>query len=285
VHALLLAAALATQGPDGSRGDRLVRVELLADRATVAPGDTLTLAVKLAVEPGWHIYWQNPGDSGVPTRFELSGSEGFEIGEVRFPLPEREVAEGDIVTYVHKGEVLFLADVRAPKDASKLPAAGSKLAFGVEASWLACTEVCFAGSGKARVELPIAAAGAASKVANEKVFADARTRLPRPWKELEGATLAWSGSGERRELAISVRGATAIELFPSLTGNAELEGRAVASDAGSARLTADLRIKGSAPPGPPRLVGVLAVKTAQGQASFQLDTTPDRNSDQTRIPR
>jgi thiol:disulfide interchange protein DsbD len=247
----------------------------LADRAEVRPGDVFTLGVKLSVEPGWHIYWENPGDSGLPTRILLRGPEGFEIGESRFPTPKREVAEGDIVTYVHKGEVLFLADVRAPSTFGTGLAAGSKAVFDVDASWLVCIEACYPGSGKARLEIPVATAES-SALANEKLFAAARARLPRPWKELEGAELEWSGSGDRRMLKISVPRAVGLELFPLTSETTSLEGRAVAKDDHSCRLTADLRFREPSPPELPRLKGVLLVRTEKGEGSFQMDSTFDR---------
>src|SRR5258707_1292635 len=89
------AAQDAAQASKGARGDALVKVELLADRAAIRPGEAFTLAVHLTVEPGWHIYWDNPGDSGLPTKIRPRGPEGFEFGAPRSPAPVREVAEGD----------------------------------------------------------------------------------------------------------------------------------------------------------------------------------------------
>ena len=48
----------------------LVTADLVAESASIAPGTTLWLDVRLAVKPGWHVYWQNPGDSGLPTAID-----------------------------------------------------------------------------------------------------------------------------------------------------------------------------------------------------------------------
>ncbi len=267
----------------GARGDTLVKVELLADRAAIRPGEAFTLAVHFTVEPGWHIYWDNPGDSGLPTKMHVRGPEGFEIGEPRAPAPVREFAEGDIVTYVHKGEVVYLVDARAPKVLPKGLVPGLRAAFDVDASWLVCIEACYPGAGKAHLEVPLAAAeAAASALANEKVFAAARARMPRPWKELGSADLEWSGAGERRMLRISVPGATALELFPLASATTSLEGRVVAADDNACRLTADLRFREPEPPEPPRLKGVLWVKTARGESCYDLDSTGTRTAGEPR---
>jgi thiol:disulfide interchange protein DsbD len=257
----------------GARGDALVKVELLADRAAVRPGEAFTLAVHFTVEPGWHIYWDNPGDSGLPTKMRARGPEGFEIGEPRAPAPVREVAEGDIVTYVHKGEVVYLLDARAPTEFPKGLTPGLKAGFDVDASWLVCIEACFPGAGKAHLDLPLAAAEApAPATANDRMFAAARARMPRPWKDLGSADLEWSGSGERRMLRITVPGATSLELFPFASETTSLEGRVIAADERSCRLTADLRFREPAPPAPPRLKGVLVVKSARGEFYYQMDS-------------
>ncbi|HEV8111920.1 MAG TPA: protein-disulfide reductase DsbD domain-containing protein [Planctomycetota bacterium] len=269
--ALALVAALAPQDSAVPRGNRLVKLELIADRAAVAPGETFTLGVKFAVEKGWHIYWDNPGDSGLPTKIQLRGPEGFTIGAPRSPTPEREVAEGDIVTFVHKGDVLFLADVRAPKE---IPKDMTKIAFDVDASWLVCIESCFPGSGKAHLELPLAGANASKPApANEKVFEAARARLPRPWSELE-SEIEWSGSGEHRTLRFSVPRASSLEIFPLTSETTSLVGRTTAKDDRACRLVADLAYRDTTPPGAPRLKGLLVVKTAQGESAYEFDTAP-----------
>src|SRR5258708_12123541 len=45
---------------------RHARVELVSQRLTVAPGEKSWLAVHFTLDPGWHIYLQNPVASGPP---------------------------------------------------------------------------------------------------------------------------------------------------------------------------------------------------------------------------
>ncbi|WP_353270719.1 hypothetical protein [Wolbachia endosymbiont (group A) of Hedychridium roseum] len=35
---------------------------------------TLKGAIKVTVEPGWHIYYKDPGDFGLPTSFDCKGN-------------------------------------------------------------------------------------------------------------------------------------------------------------------------------------------------------------------
>ena len=49
-------------------GKGLVTATLLADVDSVKAGKTFNLGVLLKIKPGWHVYWKNPGDSGMATK-------------------------------------------------------------------------------------------------------------------------------------------------------------------------------------------------------------------------
>src|SRR5687767_12886440 len=88
----------------------LVKPSLLADAATVAPGGSFTLGVRLKMKPHWHTYWVNPGEAGDATKVSLTGPPGFEFGAVQWPLPSMIDAPGGI-TYGYEDEVLLLVPV------------------------------------------------------------------------------------------------------------------------------------------------------------------------------
>src|ERR1700735_1486374 len=67
----------------------LVKPALYAESATVAPSRTLWLDLHLAGASGWHIYWRNPGDSGLPTTIHWTLPAGFAAGDIQWPVPER----------------------------------------------------------------------------------------------------------------------------------------------------------------------------------------------------
>lgn len=248
-----------------SEGSRLVKVALLADTTAVRAGDTFQLAVKLDVRARWHIYWENAGDAGMPTRAWLKGPEGFEIGAVRFPVPERHEEEGDIVSYVHEGEVVLLAQVKAPSTL----APDAKLRFSVECDWLVCTDYCLSGSGRASLELPIAAAGAPRAGANEELFRAAAAKLPGEWKSVAGerATFAIERGAEPGafRVSINVPDADALEFFPAAKAQAKLVKRTLVKlDAGS-RIELDMERADGASVDDPR--GVLWIRRGANEAS------------------
>src|SRR5689334_13526738 len=249
-------------------GNKLVRVELLSERAKIHPGEHFTLAAQLNVSRGWHIYWgENPGDSGVPTRLELEGPKGFELGAARFPVPERHAEEGDIVTFVHEGKVLVLFDAVAP---AKL-AAGEKVRFELSASWLVCTTRCFQGEGEASLELECAAAGEALP-ANEALFKEARAKLPRPLSELTGLSTGSNIDVQKLgdfRVSIAAKGALELGFLPTDQKNPAFVSATTTPEGGLELLYRwKEQPKGEAHFACP---GILSVKTSTGTAQYWFD--------------
>src|ERR1700760_3966729 len=52
-------------------------------------GAVLLGGIAFQLQPGWHTYWRNPGDSGVPPRFDFSKSDNVEAVTVLWPAPQK----------------------------------------------------------------------------------------------------------------------------------------------------------------------------------------------------
>jgi thiol:disulfide interchange protein DsbD len=124
------------------------------------------------MEPGWHTYWRNPGDSGLPTRVRWTLPEGFVAGEIRWPYPVRFVS-GPVVSYGYTGEVLLPVEIRVPATAT-----GSEAHLLARVEWLECQEACLPGKAELSLTLPVRAGARPSRAA--AAFGEARRRLPRP---------------------------------------------------------------------------------------------------------
>jgi thiol:disulfide interchange protein DsbD len=261
---LIAAPLLPVQDDEMPDGDKLVQVTLFADHEAVKPGGKLTLAVRYAIEPKWHIYWENPGDSGLATRAKFQAPEGWSVGALRFPTPMRHEDPGDITTFIFEKEMVLLAEVAVPANAKP----GTKVAFAVDASWLVCTDLCVPGSGKGAVEVTVADA---DKTANEAVFAAARARLPKPWTEFSKARTSWSGDETEPKLTLIVPGAQSLDFFPLDVAPVSLEEMSIDAGKSGATLRATFRFKRKSEQDEPRIRGVLRVRTESGEASYALD--------------
>jgi thiol:disulfide interchange protein DsbD len=150
--------------------DAHAQVQVLADASTVEAGRPFALAVVLTPDPGWHVYWKNPGESGLPTKIHVEAPAGFVVGDMAYPLPERIVVPGNIVNYGYPAETVFLLPVTPPKTLTD----GATVALTVKVSWLCCKDECMPGRASLPLSLPVGKAAAA----NEAVFAQARATMP-----------------------------------------------------------------------------------------------------------
>ncbi len=129
--------------------------ELVADTAVVQPGQSFDVALRLDLDPHWHVYWKNPGDTGLAPSIEWTLPEGFEVGELEFMAPEKIITPPDFVSYGYEGEVFFLARVTAPDTL----AAGEAVTLKADASWLVCEQMCIPGDAQLALSLPVAESG------------------------------------------------------------------------------------------------------------------------------
>jgi DsbC/DsbD-like thiol-disulfide interchange protein len=101
--------------------------------------------VEIRLAPGWKTYWRYPGDSGVPPRFDFSGSQNVKSVTVRFPPPQRLPDESGI-TIGYKHDVVFPLDI-VPEDAAKPVTLRLKLDYAV------CEKICVPADAKAELTL------------------------------------------------------------------------------------------------------------------------------------
>ena len=76
----LWALALVAGQAAAQTGDVVVtghaETRLAAENVAAAPGETVTLALMQELEDHWHVYWRNPGDSGLPPERQPAGHPG-----------------------------------------------------------------------------------------------------------------------------------------------------------------------------------------------------------------
>jgi thiol:disulfide interchange protein DsbD len=153
----------------------LVKADLVSETASIAAAATVWVDLHLEVKPGWHIYWRNPGDSGLPTAIDWRLPPGFSAGQMLWPTPEHFVQSG-IGNYGYAGTVDFLVPVTVAQELTTGQSAG----LDAEASWLACADICIPGSAKLRLNLPVVEQPSTPDPAIAQLFAAARRHLPVP---------------------------------------------------------------------------------------------------------
>jgi thiol:disulfide interchange protein DsbD len=159
-------------------GESKAASEVKADHVTLSlaleqaprPGATVWVAIQQNIDPGWHTYWRNPGDSGLATSVAWSLPAGVNAGEIAWPAPERFVT-GSIVNFGYAGSAVMLVPLSVGR-ASTLASGHATL------SLLECAQMCI--PERVALDLPQAATPGSAAL-----FAGARSTLPRV---LHGAT-------------------------------------------------------------------------------------------------
>ena len=170
VAGLAVAVGAPNAAAQTSQPTRHVKASLVAENDTVRPGQTLVVGIRLEMEKGWHTYWRNPGDSGLPTRVRWELPEGFVAGEIRWPYPVR-FTTGPLVSYGYEHEVLLPVELRVPQSIG-----GGEVRVAGRVDWLECQEACLPGKAEVALTLPVRSASQPGPHA--ALFAEARRRLP-----------------------------------------------------------------------------------------------------------
>lgn len=268
---LLILAAIAFGAP--AYGAPLARAQteyvdsaLYAERAGLVPGETTWFALNQDVRDGWHVFWVNPGDAGLPLALDWSLPEGFEAGAIIHPAPEY-IPVGPLASYAHEGAPTFLIPVRTPAGAG----VGDVIDVAINASWQACEEICVPEDARYEFSLPVLAADDAPASENQIRFAAARLALP---EEFTGDA-EFRRVGEHYELAVPEWPETSTDyafFFPAD------EGLTTPAAAQTARIADSALIVKMQPgwiDGPPgeTVRGVIAVGEGAERRAFEVEAT------------
>ena len=150
-----------------------VQVQLIPEVESIRPGQPFTVGLHLRMDPEWHTYWKNPGDSGLATRLLWKLPEGFQAGPIEWPYPA-VFKQGPVTSYGYTGEVLLPVTITPPATL----AAGTSVTLAARADWLECREACLPGRRELSLVLPVRADGPRVSAQWAPAFAAARARLP-----------------------------------------------------------------------------------------------------------
>lgn len=150
-----------------------VSVSLIDDPSAAATSPRLGLRFRL--DPGWHVYWRNPGDSGGPPSVHWTQlPAGWSPGELLWPVPDR-IPLGPLVNYGYTGDVVLPMVLRTTGGADK---AGATLV--ADLRWLVCHDICVPGKARLALAWPVPDRERGAAAEWSRLLADARRKLPSP---------------------------------------------------------------------------------------------------------
>jgi len=228
-----------------------VEAELVPATSAAVPGQPLTIALRLKMRDGWHTYWRNPGDSGLPTTLEWKLPPGVTAGAIDWPAPHA-LPVGPLVNYGYEGEILLPSSLAIPASAKS----GETLALAARADWLVCKETCIPEGADLELAMPVAATAGPHPRWGAPIAATLAA-LPRP---LEGWRVDAHGEGQKVRLTLTPPEGAAdpgrLGFFPHDEGRIEASAPQTATREGSAYVLT-LPVAYQLVPGFTRVAGVI----------------------------
>ena len=163
---------VAGDGGPGPVNSQHLTVGLVSAASAIAPGGTLQTGLVITLEPHWHVYWVNAGDSGEPPKITWTLPSGITAGPMQFPVPSR-LPLGPLMDFGYENTAAFPVQFTAAKSVKAGP-----VHLDAKVSWLVCREVCI--PGKAHLGLNLTVAPGAAQTKPTGVLGDALNLIPKP---------------------------------------------------------------------------------------------------------
>jgi DsbC/DsbD-like thiol-disulfide interchange protein len=148
-------------------------VSLVTETSSIQPGSEFTLGVHFTLEPGWHIYWVNSGDSGETPRITWQLPAGFSAGEIRWPAPSK-LGSATVVDFGYERDVTLLVPVHV----AATVAVNQTALLGADVRLLICSNMCIPSKTAAKLSISVKAHPPQMDGAGETLLREAQARLP-----------------------------------------------------------------------------------------------------------
>lgn len=193
-------------------GAQHLSVNLLMPPAEIYPGQSFTAGIDFKIEPGWHIYWQNAGDSGEPPSAQWSLSKGISAGPLQFPAPER-LPLGPLMDYGYENEVVLPVSFHVDPH---FHGSSGHATFTAKVFWLVCQNVCMPGQATLTLTRPALSEPPTTPTINidtQQKISAYQARLPQSLPRGAKARFEMTQHGIRLTVLLGYK-VTAAQFFP-----------------------------------------------------------------------
>jgi thiol:disulfide interchange protein len=246
-------------------GEPKVKAQLIAEQESIQPGKAFWVALKLDIEPEWHVYWRNPGDSGMATRITWDIPTGAQAGPIVWPTPRR-IEIPPLVNYGYDNQVLLLTQIVPPADFT-----GDLMSLKARADWLVCHEVCIPEGANLELNLPVKPEDPITG-AWGSAFNIIRKKIPQPYT---GTALVHKNDEKSFTLDLkNFAGSAMILEAYFFGGDAELVTHALNQPFTQSAQDLQLTIpyNTTTKDHPDKVEGDIWIRTPEGESSFSIDT-------------
>lgn len=203
------ATAAPAPEPEEVVPDVVARATLTPLVSSIVPGKTFQMALKFEIVDGYRLSWTNPGDVGKMPTVRFSAPDGFEVGPLDWPAPERFRVTEELSSYGYEDEAAVFTTIRVPRNIKTNEA----YRFNVDAEWVACKKQCSKENVSAFIEL-VAGWRGGQRIEDE-VLDRLMARIPKPFSDLEGAEQKWASRGRRPVLVLRAPSVRFVDFYPA----------------------------------------------------------------------
>ncbi len=158
-----------------------VKATIFAENTNFMANRPFWVAISLKMDDHWHVYWKNPGDTGMPVSVEWDLPPGFKADSFNWPYPQRLDADA-FVGFGYEHEVHFLTRIVPPEH---LDVTGN---YPIKASikYLVCSDsACLPGENDVQMEIPLTSNKPEINETAVATFAKIRANLPKTTWDLQ----------------------------------------------------------------------------------------------------
>jgi DsbC/DsbD-like thiol-disulfide interchange protein len=183
-----------------------LRVSLISSCDTVAKNTTFSAGVFFDLKPDWHLYWINPGDTGLAPKILWRTPTHLVASEIQWPYPRSMELDG--INNLGYSNQLLLPVTMQTKDFNE-----DQIDIAAEVSWLVCKDICIPGKAELKKKISVGNTCLVSPHANR--FSDWREKIPEALELMDGSV---SLNDKKIQLEVYLkkpifRNANSVEIF------------------------------------------------------------------------
>ncbi|HTL57963.1 MAG TPA: protein-disulfide reductase DsbD domain-containing protein [Candidatus Limnocylindrales bacterium] len=242
------------------------QARLILGNEVARPGDIVLAGVQLQMDPRWHTYWKNSGESGMPTTITWQLPPGITAGPIQWPIPEK-LLEQELTTYILTDKVVLLVPLTLSSNLRP-----GTLDIKAKVDWLECEVQCIPGKANVQASLKIDNQQVEGKEA--KLLTDSQKKLPRNGDTM-AAQARWDSppAGDTRALAIGWNSTNAVnepDFFPDNSDDFEMSGQTERLPADAGKVWIRKQIKKTPADWPKVISGLIVQRSGSSVEGYQV---------------
>lgn len=189
VMVLFSSFAYAEDSYDNPANEQYAQARAFPEHNVIKANETVTIATEITLKPHWHVYWKNPGDSGLPVKIKWDLPDGFSMSEIEWPTPDK-ITYDTLANYGYYNSVSLLQTLKAPESI-----ADGEIVLKASVEMLVCHDICI--PEYADISLTLNSASNANQD-NSQLIASLKDKLP---KNING-TFSYTDQNETLRLSL-----------------------------------------------------------------------------------